>query len=113
MLAAPYVLNALFKMIFVYITAPGKKEAEKIALHLIKSRLAACTNIFPIKSLYWWQGKIEKAGEYVCIAKTLERHFPKLRKEVKALHPYKVSCICAINVKANKEFESWLKKEVK
>jgi uncharacterized protein involved in tolerance to divalent cations len=28
-------------------------------------------NIFPIESYYWWQGKIEKAKEWVVIAKTL------------------------------------------
>lgn len=97
--------------IFVYITNPNKAEANRIALYLLKKRLIACANIFPIESQYWWKGKIEKAKECVLIAKTIKENFEKVKKEVKRMHKYTIPCITKIEVEANKEYENWLKKE--
>ena len=47
-------------LIFVYVTNPSKDEARKIAGVLIKKKLIACTNIFPIESVYPWKGKMKK-----------------------------------------------------
>jgi len=99
--------------IFVYVTNPNKKTASKIALHLLKKRLIACANIFPIDSVYWWEDKIENTKEYVLIAKTKEDNWKKVKTEIKKVHPYTVPCITKINVEANKEYEEWLKKEVR
>lgn len=99
-------------MALVYITCKDKKEAEKISLDLLKKRLIACANIFPIKSMYWWKGKIERSNEYVIIAKTNNKNFKKLEKEVKKVHSYEIQCILRINSTANKEYEEWLNKEI-
>ena len=99
--------------IFVYITNPNKKVAKKISLHLLKKRIAACTNTFPIDSSYWWKGKIEKTKEVVLIVKTRKENFNKIKNEIKKIHPYSIPCIIKFNVEANKEYENWLKKETK
>jgi len=99
-------------MIFIYITTKNKKEAEKIALHLLKNRFAACINFFPVNSFYLWKGKIEKSKEFVCIIKT-NKSFEKVKEEIKKLHSYKIPCICKINIKADSEFKSWIKKELR
>ncbi|MGC8812539.1 MAG: divalent-cation tolerance protein CutA [Candidatus Aenigmatarchaeota archaeon] len=100
-------------LIFVYITNPNKKHAEKLALHLLKKRLVVCTNIFPIQSFYWWDEKIEKSKEYVLIAKTIKENFKKIKEEVKKIHEYSLPIIAKIEVKTNKEYEDWLRKEVR
>lgn len=99
--------------IFVYITNPSKKEAKRIALHLLKKRLITCANIFPAESNYWWKGKIEKAKEYILLAKTIEKNFEKIKKEVKKIHLYSIPCITKVKVEANEDYEDWLKKEIK
>jgi periplasmic divalent cation tolerance protein len=100
-------------MSFVYITCKDKKEARKISKHLLEKRLIACSNMFPIKSMYLWKGKIEEDKEYVIIAKILEKNFSKVKKEVKLIHSYDVPCICLIKSEANKDYSDWVKKEVK
>ena len=100
-------------MTLVYITCKNKKEAEKISLHLLKKRIIACANLFPIKSIYWWGGKIAKENETVIIVKTNNKNFKKLESEVKKIHSYGIPCILRINAAANKEYQAWLKKEVK
>jgi len=99
--------------VFVYITNPTKKEAKKIAKHLLKKKLIACGNIFPINSLYWWQGKIVDDNEFVLIAKTTNTNFEKVKKEVEKIHSYKIPCIIKIPVSSNKKYFNWLKKEIK
>lgn len=99
--------------IFVYVTNPDEKVAKRIANHLLKKRLVACANIFPVDSAYWWKGKIENEEEYVLIAKTKKGNWEKVKREIKKIHPYSVPCITKINVSANKEYEKWLIKEVK
>jgi len=99
--------------IFIYITNPNKKEAERISSHLLKNRLIACANIFPVDSQYWWEGKIEKTKEYVLLAKTSKNNFEKVKKEVKRIHKYTVPEIAKIEVEANEEYEDWVEREVK
>ncbi|MBI3035331.1 divalent-cation tolerance protein CutA [Candidatus Woesearchaeota archaeon] len=99
-------------MALVYITCRDKKEAKKISMHLLKKRLAACANIFPIKSMYWWKGKIVDENESAIIAKTIEKNFEKVVREVKRIHSYEIPCILRINAAANKEYEDWANKEI-
>lgn len=99
-------------MIAIYITNPSKREARRVALHLLKKRLIACANIFPIDSIYWWKGKIEDTKEVILIAKTKRENFEKVKSEVKKIHPYSVPCILKLEVEANEEYENWLEKEI-
>lgn len=64
-------------MIFVYSTFPNKKEAKEIGKGLVKNKLAACVNIFPIESIYHWQKKIVKDKEFAVIIKTRKENFKK------------------------------------
>lgn len=99
--------------IFIYITNPTEKKAEKIANFLLKKKLIACANIFPIKSLYWWNRKIAQEKEVVLIVKTTKNNFGKVKKEVEKIHPYKIPCIVKIPVSSNKKYFDWLKDEIK
>lgn len=99
--------------VFIYITNPNKKEAVRIAKHLLKKRLIACVNIFPINSLYWWKNKIVDAKEFTLIAKTSRANFEKVKKEVEKIHPYSVPCIVKIPVSSNEKYFKWLKGEIK
>ena len=96
-------------MIFIYITNPNKKTAIKIANELLRQKLIGCANIFPIDSLYWWQGKIVEDKEYVLIAKTLDKNYKKVKRLVEKIHPYSVPCILKISInKVNEKYLKWL-----
>lgn len=98
---------------FFYITNPSKEEAKKLVKHLLEKRIIAGANIFPVESMYWWEGKIAEEAEYVLLAKTLDEKTKELEDEVKKTHPYKVPCIVKIPASSNKDFLEWLKCEVK
>lgn len=101
-------------MIFIYITCPNKKEARKIGQTLLRARLVACVNIFPMESAYWWQGQIVQDKEVVLIAKTLKKNFRKVESQVKKLHSYQVPCLVALPAsQVSQKYFYWLKKEIK
>ncbi len=106
-------LKNYLDMTLVYITCKDKKEAETISMQLLRKRLIACANIFPIKSMYRWKGKIESQKETVILAKTLKKNFTKIKEEVSRLHSYEIPCILKIGAKANESYDDWVKKEVK
>ena len=95
-------------MALAYITCKDEKEAKKISMHLLKKRLIACANIFPVKSTYWWKNKIVHDKENVIIAKINNKSFKNVENEIKKIHSYKIPCIIKINSQANKEFEKWV-----
>ncbi len=101
-------------MIVVLCTIPVGK-GEELAEKIINSRLAGCVNIInSVKSIYHWQGKVEKDNEELLIIKTREDLFEELKEFIKQNHPYTVPEIVALNVKdVNKEYLEWLIKETK
>jgi periplasmic divalent cation tolerance protein len=95
----------------VLVTASSVKEAEKVALTLLKSRLAACVNIVPkIKSHYWWKGRLERASESLLIIKTQTSLVKKITARVQAVHSYTVPEVLALPVSGgNPDYIDWLK----
>jgi len=101
-------------MIIIYITCKDSEEAEKIAEHLLKERLIGCANIFPVKSIYWWKGKIEKNDEVVLLAKSKKEKFKSIELAVKKIHSYDIPLIESWDISdVNKEYLDWLEKELK
>lgn len=96
-------------MILFYITCKDEKEAEKISKHLLKNNLVACSNIFPIKNMYKWKGKINQSKESVLILKVLNKNKIKAEKELKKLHSYDIPFIGKIKADVNEEYEKWAK----
>ena len=84
------------RTVSVYIVAADIAEAERIAEALVAERLAACVNILGgVRSVYRWQGAVERADEIAMIAKTTESLFDKLATRVRALHSYATPAIVA------------------
>ena len=101
--------------LFVYMTAPDRETARKLADILVGERLAACANILDgMESLYWWQGKIQRAVESVCIFKTTSSAYAALEQRARELHPYEVPCIVALPVpRGHAPFLRWVGEETR
>ncbi|HEX8266099.1 MAG TPA: divalent-cation tolerance protein CutA [Pyrinomonadaceae bacterium] len=102
------------KAVIVFMTAPNREEAERLAEILVNERLAACVQILPeITSFYHWQGKIERDAEVLILAKTTIDKFLELEKTVRENHGYEVPEIVAVSAEAVSDaYLNWLIKEV-
>ena len=100
------------KYIAVYITAKDRKEAKKIAGMLLRKRLIACANVMPVKSAYWWNGKIQEHGEFLLIGKTKKTLYKKILSEVKKHHSYSKPCVNALPIlEGNPDYLKWVEDE--
>lgn len=99
--------------IAIYITNPDEATAKSISQSLLKEKLVACANIFPIQSSFWWNADIQSEKEFVSIVKTRIQNWEIVRERVLQLHPYEVPCIMKLEVEANKSYEDWIFSETK
>ena len=96
----------------LYIPCKDENEAKMIGSSLVKHKLAACTNIFPISSIFMWKGELAGEEEAALLVKTAQDKYDEAEAEVKRLHSYDVPAIISIRINANKEYERWLRSEL-
>jgi len=85
--------------IMVFMTTATKQEAQTIVRSLLNKHLIACANVLgPVNSQFWWQGKIDKAKEFLVLMKSDEKLFEKLSKTIKRMHSYEVPEILALPI---------------
>lgn len=92
-------------------TATEKREdAERIARALVEARLAGCVQILgPMTSVYRWKGKIETAGEWLCLVKSREDLYGAVEGAIRSLHPYETPEIIALPITAgSRDYLDWL-----
>ena len=97
------------------ITCPDREVAERIARALLEERLAACVNITgPLSSLFWWEGRIDRAEEFLLLVKMRFNLLEKLIARVKELHPYEVPEVVALPIVGGSEdYLAWLGEETR
>ena len=103
------------EMFIQVITATDKREdAERIARSLVEARLAGCVQIAgPVKSVYRWKGKIETAGEWLCLIKSREDLYGAIEQAIRSLHPYETPEIIAVPITAgSRDYLDWLNGEL-
>lgn len=89
------------RVLVVLVTCPTRAAAARIADALVRRRLAACVNLCPgLSSVFWWQGRVDRAREILLVIKTTRPAFERLRRAVVELHPYDVPEILALPVAA-------------
>ena len=97
----------------VYITAGDMEEARKIGKKLVEERLVACVNLFPITSIFRWQGSIDEANEVAIVAKTKAGKVKDIENRVKELHSYDVPCVVSFKMdEGSKDYLDWIGESV-
>jgi periplasmic divalent cation tolerance protein len=98
-------------LIVVYVTCP-RDQAERLAEIIVESKLAACVNILPARSVYFWQGKLCRDDEALLIIKSRLAIYDALADQIKNIHPYEVPEIVALKAEAvDKNYWGWIKEQ--
>lgn len=87
------------EVVLVMMTAPDEPVADRLAQALVEEQLAACVTMMPgVRSVYRWQGSVERAEEVQLLVKTTRGGLPALVKRAAQLHPYEVPEVIAVEV---------------
>lgn len=94
----------------LYITTSNKEEAEKIGRMLVEKKLCGCVNIIDgMKSIYFWEDKLETSSEAILLVKTRKELVKRVMAVVKAIHSYSVPCMLSFKIdEVNSEYAKWL-----
>ncbi|OPY89530.1 MAG: Divalent-cation tolerance protein CutA [Syntrophus sp. PtaU1.Bin208] len=94
-------------------TVDKEEDAEKIARTVVEKRLAGCVQIFPVASIYRWQGEIETAREWRLCMKTREDLCEAIDKVISLLSSYSVPEVIVTPIVAGSDaYLAWLDGEL-
>lgn len=100
-------------MIIVYTTIETFEQAEDITKILLAERLIACINMWPIHSMYSFNGKLVKTEEVGMYFKTTSTNQNILYKRLTEIHPYECPAIITLNVEhAHPPFTKWIQEQI-
>lgn len=90
-----------------------RAKAEELARSLVERRLAACAQVLgPIESTYWWKGSIERAEEWLVLAKSRRKLYKRIEEAILSQHPYSVPEVLAVPIiGGHRAYLEWLKYE--
>lgn len=98
----------------VHVTFADAAEAERIGSQMIADRLAACVTIHaPCKSIYRWQGAIERAHEVPATFKTVGIRVERLRATLLRLHSYELPTIEVTAAVVDADVAAWIEESTR
>jgi len=94
----------------VMVTTSDRQEAFRITCHLLNEKLIACANIVgPTHSLFWWEGKIDEAKEFLIFMKSQKALFKRLSERIREIHSYKVPEIISLPItEGSQHYLDWV-----
>jgi len=93
----------------VVATAVDKDSAREIARLLVEKRLAACVQMFPIESVYQWQGKVCEENETTLFIKSRTALFDEIKAAIREAHAYEVPEIIQVPIADGlREYLRWI-----
>lgn len=103
------------QIVLLYTTWPDAETAEATAAEAVAERLSACVNILgSARSIYRWQGAVERAVETVAIFKTHADCVERLTRLIQDRHPYDTPAIMAMPVSpvgSSPAYLAWIAEE--
>jgi len=100
------------EFVFLYSTFPDEASARRVAEALVTARLAACVNLWPMTSVYEWQGKLEAGPEVAAFIKTRRALVEQAVAAARPLHPYTLPCFLILPIESgNADYLAWAREQ--
>ncbi|NJN67126.1 MAG: divalent-cation tolerance protein CutA [Chloroflexaceae bacterium] len=91
-------MNGEAPYLVVQVSAGDSEAAWAIAQTSVARKLAACAQVFPIRSCYEWEGKVVQDDEYLVLLKTRAEAYDRLAACIRELHRYEVPEVIALPI---------------
>lgn len=94
-------------LILALTTEADEPQAEALARNLLERRLAACVSFIPVRSVYSWEGTIQRASEVQLLLKTSPECLGALHRAVMELHSYDIPEWLSWPVQSSEAYGLW------
>ena len=93
-------------------TLSSRAQAAALAKAVVAARLAACAQMAPIRSVYWWQGRVQSGAEVRVQFKTRQARVRELLAFIRARHPYELPEIIVTPIlTGDPDYLAWIDRE--
>lgn len=86
------------KYSIVVTTYSKDRTGSRIVDALLTAKLAACVQVFPIRSSYVWKGRISRDSENLMLIKSKSRDFERIKATILRNHDYEVPEIISVSI---------------
>ena len=89
-------------------------SADTVARALVEEGLAACVNMWPVRSVYRWEGAVHVDPEQTMLIKVSADGAERLVKRLRELHPYDLPEIVVLDVDPRyslPEYVAWVREQ--
>ncbi|MGW4648438.1 divalent-cation tolerance protein CutA [Kitasatospora sp. NPDC004289] len=95
-------------------THESEQQARDLAGAAVRERLAACAQVYPVRSVYWWDGEVQDSEEWRIDLKTRAGLAAGLREFITARHSYDTPELIAVPVTdGSPAYLDWLAAETR
>lgn len=104
------MVEAESRIALVYTVCASEAEALEISRVVVGAGLAACTNYWPIRSVYVWKDELVEDWEVAMLLKTTSNQLPALSDRVRGLHSYELPAWIEFDPEAiEPSYASWIR----
>ena len=99
----------------VQTTTDSRAEAMELSRAAVEARLAACAQVAgPVASMYWWDGGLERAEEWLVLLKLPVDRYDELAAFLTERHSYdEPEIVATAIVSGSASFLSWIRDETR
>ncbi|MBI1866988.1 MAG: divalent-cation tolerance protein CutA [Methylocystis sp.] len=93
----------------VMTTIDSDDGARKIVAAALAAKLAACVQVFPIRSHYVWKGELREEAEFLVQLKARTADYQALAAVIRRVHSYEVPEILRLDIAdGDKAYLDWI-----
>lgn len=102
------------EVLLIMTTLPDDASSEAFTRVLLEQRMAACVTRVPtVRSMYWWQGQLERCEECLLLIKSRVQCWDAIEALCRAHHPYDVPELVAFRPQqVGASYLQWLLGEI-
>lgn len=100
-------------MVFIYTTCKDVDEAKTLGSLIIKNKIGACVDFWPISSCYNWGGEMKCVEQAMLQITTFESKIEEINQIISENHSYSTPLIAGVDVRRiNHSYKEWMMKEI-